>query len=153
MFVRRPYICGPLTDLPADLQERIKDLYSQLGDICEEVLGVRAFVPHEHYDPIKHAHYTPHQVDDAERLQVAKGTSVLIVIAESPSWGGGIEVEIAYRSEVPVILLFPSQKKVSRLLRGNPGITLQDSYDSFESIPDLLRIMLSRLELVEQESE
>ncbi|HRH23899.1 MAG TPA: hypothetical protein PK295_04720, partial [Candidatus Magasanikbacteria bacterium] len=100
--IKVPYICGPLTELDPKDHARIKILYSQLGDVCERVLGVRAFVPHEHYDPIIHASYTPQQIDAAERTQVCENTSLLVVVAEAPSWGGGIEVEMAWRSNVPV---------------------------------------------------
>ncbi len=98
----------------------------RIADGYEKIMGTRAFVPHEHYDPIKHAQYTPEQVDEAERYQVCKCTSVLIAVPIAGSWGGGIEVEMANRSGVPVIVLCERKKlekrKISRLLRGNPAV-------------------------------
>jgi hypothetical protein len=85
---KRPYVCGPLTELSEAHQERVKKFYSHIADACREVTGVRAFVPHENYDPIKHAKYTPMQVDKAERYQVCECTSCLIVVTIAPSWGG-----------------------------------------------------------------
>ena len=134
------YVCGPLTELPPEIQGSVKSFYEKIADVCFEVLGVRAFVPHEHFDPIKHAQATPQDVDYAERKQVCENTSVLIVVAIAPSWGGGIEVEMAYRSKVPVVILCEKEKldqrKISRLLRGNPGIYGRGagiiSYDSQE---------------------
>lgn len=138
-----PYICGPLTELAPEEQERAKDLYTKIADLCEEILGIRGFVPHEHYDPIKHAHYTPRDVDEAERLQVCEKTGLLIVLAIAPSWGGGIEVEMAYRSNVPVILLCErkklEQRKISRLLQGNPAIVANISYDTKKEMFESLR--------------
>ena len=87
------YICGPLTELDPQTREKTKKLYENLASLCLDTIGVRAFVPHEHYDPIKHADFTPRDVDRAERKQVCEKTSVLIVVAIEPSWGGGIEVE------------------------------------------------------------
>lgn len=128
------YICGPLTELDPKTKELAMRLYEQIADICEDVLGIRAFVPHEHYDPVKHKNYTPADVDKAEREQVMHQTSVLIVLPIAPSWGGGIEVEMARQEGVPVILLCERKKLearlISRLLRGNPAVSVEVSYDS-----------------------
>lgn len=144
-----PYICGPLTELPIETHEEVKELYGDIADVCREVLGIRAFVPHEHFDPIKHRDFTPADVDKAEREQVCDKTSVLIVVAIAPSWGGGIEVEMAYRSNVPVIILCEEvkleQRKISRLLRGNPGIAEVISYSSVEGALSSLADCLRRL--------
>jgi 2'-deoxynucleoside 5'-phosphate N-hydrolase len=126
MITKVPYVCGPLTELSSSEQETVKLFYQQIADVCEKTIGVRAFVPHEHYDPIKHAEYTPQDVYNAEKHQVCDLTSLLIVVAFAPSWGGGIEVEIANQNKVPVIILCEKEKlenrKVSRCLRGNPAV-------------------------------
>jgi hypothetical protein len=131
-----PYVCGPLTELAPEEQAGAKKFYVRIADACERAIGTRAFVPHEHYDPDLHANFGPEDVDYAERLQVCEHTSVLIVLPIAPSWGGGIEVEMAYRSGVPVILLCNEQKlaarKISRLLRGNPGVVSTTLYSSEE---------------------
>ena len=106
------YICGPLTELPISQQVAVKGFYSRIADAIGRSFGIRAFVPHEHFDPIKHADFLDREVDKAERDQVCNKTSVLVVVAIAPSWGGGIEVEMANHSEVPVILIFPHGKKV-----------------------------------------
>lgn len=125
-----PYVCGPLTELPIGIQESVKSFYEQIADLCEEQINRRAFVPHEHFDPVKHADFLSKDVDRAERKQVCGRTSLLIVVAIAPSWGGGIEVEMAYRSNVPVLILCEKGKKISRLLRGNPAVAEIIYYDS-----------------------
>jgi len=137
-----PYICGPLTELPPDQQEAVKGFYARLADLCQEVLGARAFVPHEHFDPIKHADIPSRQVDAGERRQVCELCSLLIVVAIAPSWGGGIEVEMANRSDVPVIVLVPSGKRVSRLLLGNPAVMNCIEYASNHEAMERLRPQL-----------
>jgi hypothetical protein len=117
-----PYICGPLIELILDIQEQTKAFYVKIADLCKKVIGKRAFVPHESYDPIKYPNFTPRQVDRAEREQVCEKTSLLIVIAIAPSWGGGIEVEIANGSEVPIVIFAKEGQKISRLLLGNPAV-------------------------------
>jgi len=121
MSQKIPYVCGPLTELPCEV-ERTKDFYTEIGDLFKDLIGERAFVPHEHFDPIEHALYTPREVDHSERYQICHNTSLLIVVAIAPSWGGGIEVEIANQNDVPVIILHSKNKRVSRLLRGNPAV-------------------------------
>ncbi|MFA5127907.1 MAG: hypothetical protein WC457_02815 [Patescibacteria group bacterium] len=124
--VLTPYICYALTELPPEIREWAKAFYAAVADKCKGVIGVRGFVPHEHYDPVANANFTPQQVDCAERRQVCKCSSVVIVVALAPSWGGGIEVEMANQNGVPVIILCEKDKLekrlVSRLLRGNPAV-------------------------------
>lgn len=141
-----PYICGPLTELTASEQENIKLFYQHIADTCEKKLGVRAFVPHEHYDPIKHVSFTPSDVDNAERHQVCNLTSLLIAVPIAPSWGSGIEVEMANQNKVPVVILCEKKKlenrKISRLLRGNPAVidilTYTNEQEALEKLEEKL---------------
>ncbi|OHA62586.1 MAG: hypothetical protein A2748_00690, partial [Candidatus Wildermuthbacteria bacterium RIFCSPHIGHO2_01_FULL_45_20] len=140
------YICGPLTELPPDVRDKVKAVYSCLAGICQKVTGVRGFAPHEHYDPVAAPHFTPQQVDAGEREQVCKKTSCVIVVALAPSWGGGIEVEMANRSGVPVILLAPQGKQVSRLLRGNPAVMAErEFFSDFSNIECVLQCLLEEI--------
>ncbi|SRR3990167_10940707 len=130
MLQKVAYVCGPLTELSAELAQVAKTFYERIGDACQEITGVRAFVPHEHFDPLKHPNFTPREVDEAERNQVCKKTSVLIVAPIAPSWGGGIEVEMANQSNVPVIIICKKDKRISRLLKGNPAVKLIIEYST-----------------------
>jgi len=133
--VKSAYVCGPLTELPPETQASVKAFYSAIGDLAKRVTGVRAFVPHEHYDPIAHANFTPATIDAAERKQVCENTSLLIVVAIEPTWGGGIEVEMANQSGVPAVILASREKleerRISRLLRGNPAVMEIIPYRSY----------------------
>ena len=150
-FLKKPcYICGPLTEVPEEMKPVVKAFYVDLADACKRALGIRAFVPHEHYDPVLHAGFSPAQVDISERRQVCENASFLVVAASfGPTWGGGIEVEMAYQSGVPIILLCDRAKlearKISRLLRGNPGIVRTIVYQTEEEAIGLLFAMLSGL--------
>lgn len=140
-MLKTAYFCGPLTELDPSIQQQVKNFYSTVGDVCEDILGVRAFVLHEYFDPILHAHFTPRQVDEAERDRVCFKTNVLIVVAIEPTWGGGIEVEMANCHHVPILLLKPP-KRVSRLLLGNPAIKQIVEYHDFEEALVILRKIL-----------
>lgn len=143
------YICGPLTELPLEEQAAAKKLYEDAAEVVRQVTGMRAFVPHEHYDPVKHADFSPKQVDAAERRQVSEETSVLIVFALAPSWGGGIEVEIANDHDVPGLLFCERKKlearKISRLLRGNPAFKKLSAFDSYDDALKQLEIALREM--------
>ena len=116
------YVCGPLTDLLPHQQKSVKEIYVQIARLANRITGVRGFVPHEHCDPKIHSYLQPEQVDRIERDRISRNTSCLVALVIAPSWGGGIEIEIAYRSKVPCILLIKKGENASRLLRGNPGI-------------------------------
>ena len=125
-----PYICGALTELDPSHIDEVKDFYSRLGDVCREILGERGFVPHEHYDPIKTAEIENTVVYEAERQIVTQQTTLLIVYAIEPSWGAGIEVGWANEHKVPIVVLIPKGKKVSRLLTG--GRMVQEVLQVFD---------------------
>lgn len=143
------YVCAPLTELPLSRQQKIKVFYTKIADIYEEVTGERAFVPHEHYDPIRHARFTPREVDNAERHQVCDRTSLLIVVAVAPSWGGGIEVEMANQNGIPVLILCEREKlvqgRISRLLKGNPAVIAVIDYETEEEALGKFRTKLETL--------
>ncbi len=143
------FVCGPLTGLPEEKQSSIKLFYEKIGDVCEKAIGVKSFVPHKHYDPIKHKDYTPEQVNKAERRQVCKKTLVLVVVTVAPSWGGGIEVEMANRSDVPVILICEKERlkkrKISRLLRGNPAVKATITYENQKEVYPRLETELKKI--------
>jgi len=137
-----PYICGPLTELPLEMQGWVRPFYSRIADVCQETIGKRPFVPHEHFDPIIHAKFLPREVYEKEVKQIREKTSILIVVAIAPSWGGGIEAGIAGLDKIPIILLRPIGKAVSRFLLGIPSIICQIAYDSQESALSVLKNML-----------
>lgn len=119
---KHPYICGPLTELDPKIQTEIKTMYSRLADVCQETTGLRAFVPHEHFDPIAHPTYTPEDVYLREKNQICHETSLLIVVALEPTWGGGMEVGWCDDRDIPIVILKPAYKQISRLLLGSFSI-------------------------------
>ncbi|MDO8486335.1 MAG: hypothetical protein Q7S77_01380 [Candidatus Staskawiczbacteria bacterium] len=139
------YICGPLTELSDELAIATKNFYKKIGDIFQEITGVRAFVPHEHYDPLKHSNFTPRQVDTAERDQVCNKTSVMIVVPIAPSWGGGIEVEMANQNNVPIVIICEKDRRISRLLKGNPAVKSIIKYSNQDEAILKLKIVINRL--------
>lgn len=128
------YICSALTELPEWARGEAKRFYSALADEIGEELGTRPWVPHEHFDPVAHAHFTPEDVKRAEKEIVCEQTDFLFLVAIEPSWGGGIEVGWAEDRGIPIFVLAPKEKfesrKLSRLLRG--CATKLETYDDVD---------------------
>jgi hypothetical protein len=147
--IKSAYICGPLTELPPEQQASARALYEAVGDVCSQILCTESFVPHQHYDPIANADATCPEVDAAEREQIYHKTSVLVVVAIGPSWGGGIEVEMANTQGVPAIILCNAKqlaaRKVSRLLRGNGAVKEVIAHHSTGEMLQLLKLSLRKL--------
>jgi 2'-deoxynucleoside 5'-phosphate N-hydrolase len=112
------YISGALTAL--DDAPRTKLFYELLAEIAEAA-GLRAYLPHRVSDPVAAAHLDPRAVYEIDRAHVA-GAAVVIAYAGIPSFGVGIEVELAREHAVPVIVVAERDRPISRLLLGNPAV-------------------------------
>lgn len=121
------YISGGLTNLPAEIKEGQKKFYENLGAAAEE-LGIKAYVPHLHSDPEKHAHYSPREVYD---MDVAKVREMDAIIAEVtyPALGVGGELDVAHAAGKPIILVSKKGSKVTRYTRGIPSVVYHVEYE------------------------
>lgn len=123
-FSKPAYVCGGLTEVPEEERAALKAFYEEVEHVFKRVTGVPAWVPHKHFDPVIHAHFTPAEVWANECEIVCNQTGFIVVCGYFPSWGGGIEVAWATQHDVPGILLCDKQRLedrlVSRLLRGAP---------------------------------
>src|SRR2546427_10864568 len=116
--VGEAYVSGALTAL--DDAPRTKLFYELLGEIAEAA-HLRAYLPHRVTDPVAQAHLDPRAVYEIDRAHVT-GAAVLIAYAGIPSFGVGIEVELAREHGVPVIIVAERDRPISRLLLGNPAV-------------------------------
>src|SRR4029077_5545872 len=112
------YISGALTAL--DDAPRTKLFYEVLAEIAEAA-GLRAYLPHRVSDPVAAAHLEPRAVYEIDRAHVP-GAAVVVAYAGIPSFGVGIEVELAREHAVPVVLVVERERTVSRLLLGSPAV-------------------------------
>jgi hypothetical protein len=116
--VGEAYISGALTAL--DDAPRTKLFYEVLAEIAEGT-GLRAYLPHRVSDPIAAAHLDPRAVYEIDRAHVTSA-AVVIAYAGIPSFGVGIEVELAREHSVPVVIVAERDRPISRLLLGNPAV-------------------------------
>jgi hypothetical protein len=112
------YVSGALTALEEGARMRL--FYELLAEVVESA-GLRAYLPHRVSDPVGAAHLEPRAVYDIDRAHVTSAR-VVVAYAGIPSFGVGIEVELAREHSVPVILVVERERTVSRLLLGNPAV-------------------------------
>src|SRR5437879_8277564 len=113
--------------------------YELLAEVVESV-GLRAYLPQRVTDPVVAAQLEPRAVYDIDRAHVTSAR-VVVAYAGIPSFGVGIEVELAREHAVPVVLVVERERTVSRLLLGNPAVVdvvrFADSTDSVAVSPPL----------------
>ncbi len=112
------YVSGALTALEDGARMRL--FYELLAEVVESV-GLRAYLPHRVTDPVAAADIEPRAVYDIDRAHVTS-SRVVVAYAGIPSFGVGIEVELAREHAVPVVLVVERDRTVSRLLLGNPAV-------------------------------
>ena len=144
------YVCGPFAELPYRFKRKARTTYRKIAGLFEKLTGNRAFVPLEYFDTGRYTVLTSAEVDAETREIIGTQTSLLVVLALSPSWEGGIEIEIARQNNVPVWLLCPRRKlhghKIHRLLRGNPAVKETIVYGSRKDALYELREKILELE-------
>ena len=135
------YISGALTAVEDGARTRL--FYELLAEVAESA-GLRAYLPHRVTDPVAAADIEPRAVYDIDRAHVT-GSRVVVAYGGIPSFGVGIEVELAREHEIPVILVVERDRAVSRLLLGNPAVV---EVVRFADLDGLRRSLVAALERV-----
>jgi len=139
--VGEAYISGALTAL--EDAPRTKLFYELLAEIAETA-GLRAYLPHRVTDPVAAAHLDPRSVYEIDRAHVTSA-AVLIAYAGIPSFGVGIEVELAREHSVPVIVVAERERPISRLLLGNPAVVEVVKFGDLDGLRRTLRAALAAI--------
>jgi hypothetical protein len=137
--VGEAYVSGALTAL--DDAPRTKLFYELLAEIAAAA-GLRAYLPHRVTDPVAAAHLDPRAVYEIDRAHVTSA-AVLIAYAGIPSFGVGIEVELAREHAVPVIIVTERDRPISRLLLGNPAVVEVVKFTDLEGLRRTLSAALA----------
>ncbi|HWQ99370.1 MAG TPA: XRE family transcriptional regulator [Candidatus Methylomirabilis sp.] len=146
---RMVYISGALSDMEDTERARLRMFYEWVGAVCEEY-GFSAYLPHRFSDPALHRNKSPQDVDRIDRTAVTLSYLVIAYVG-MPSLGVGIEIEMAFHAYKPVVLLFEKermdQRRVSRLVRGNPSvwheIPFTDHEDAIRQLKEFLPAFLA----------
>ncbi|HEY8825956.1 MAG TPA: hypothetical protein VIP07_13885 [Candidatus Limnocylindria bacterium] len=141
------YISGALTAL--DDAPRTKLFYEVLAEIAEAT-GLRAYLPHRVSDPVAAANLDPRAVYEIDRAHVTSA-AVLIAYAGIPSFGVGIEVELAREHAVPVIVVAERDRPISRHLLGNPAVVEVVKFADLDGLRRALAAALAAVASVRRE--
>ena len=121
---RMVYISGALSDMNDAERARLRTFYEWVAAVCEEH-GFGSYLPHKFSDPVRHRNKSPQEVDRIDRTAVTLSYLVIAYVGV-PAFGVGIEIEMAFHANKPVVLLFEKermeQRRVSRLVRGSPSV-------------------------------
>ena len=135
------YISGALTGL--DDAPRTKLFYELLAEIADGA-RLRPYLPHRVTDPVAAAKCDPRAVYEIDRAHVT-AARVLIAYGGLPSFGVGIEVELAREHAIPVIVVAERERAVSRLLLGNPAVVEVVRFGDLEGLRRSLAAALERV--------
>ena len=135
------YVSGALTSLEDGARTRL--FYEVLAEVVESA-GLRAYLPHRVTDPVTASHLDPRAVYDIDRVHVT-GSKVVVAYAGIPSFGVGIEVELAREHGIPVILIVERDRTVSRLLLGNPAVVEVVRFADLDGLRKALTTALERV--------
>ncbi|MBD2294051.1 XRE family transcriptional regulator [Anabaena sphaerica FACHB-251] len=134
------YVSGALTDVENPIET--KALYEKIGLVCEEI-GLQAYVPHLHTDPVKNPDITPREVFDKDKHQVSISDLVIAYLG-SLSFGVGMELAYAENNKIPIILLYETGKRISRFPRGIPTVIAEIQFnDDEDALIQLKNVLLN----------
>ena len=134
------FVSGALTGI-ADA-ETVKSNYEHIGRLCEQ-LGLEAYIPHLHTDPMPTPMYLLEKYMRSDRYHV-RTAGLVIAYVGLPSLGVGQEIEIARQYGVPVVLVYGAHR-VSRIDHGSPGVVAEIPYDSFDEALSGIATILQHL--------
>lgn len=118
VFLSVPLI-ALLNDEEANSQHRT--FYGRIAEICDK-RNLNAYEPYFHGHPLEHDYIRPDEIYRANEQHISE-SRLLIAYVGKPSAGVSIEIEIANRYDIPVILLFEEEQAdiVSRMVLGCPA--------------------------------
>lgn len=123
--MKQVYISGALTN------SHEKSFYEALGEVVSQnsTPPLNPYIPHQHTDPILRADITPCEIYEKDKSTV-ENSHLVILCANYPSFGTGMEAQIAAANDIPVLILRKNSVKVSRMLLGAPTVAEVISYES-----------------------
>ncbi len=115
----RIFFAGPLTDLKNP--EKTKSFYTKLRDVAvaEQYDYFWAFLSGT--DPVQNPDVSPRKVYYVDTRQL-RHSDLMVAYVGEPSTGTGLEIEYARLCNVPVVILYEKNKRISRMLRGCPSV-------------------------------
>lgn len=137
------FFAGSLTDLKDP--RTTKAFYIKMARVAEQ-LGYTYFWAFLHgTDPIENPDVLSVDVYKQD-ITALDGSDMMVAYVGEPSTGTGIEIEHAYHTQKPVVILYEKGRGVSRMLRGCPAITKEIVFTSEEDACSQLKAYLMSLD-------
>jgi 2'-deoxynucleoside 5'-phosphate N-hydrolase len=138
----RIFFAGPLTDLKNP--EKTKAFYKKLAGVATSCGFDYFWAFLNGTDPIKNPDVLPRDVYKRDITELDTSDMMISYMGE-PSTGTGLEIEHAHITNKPVIILYEQGKRISRMLRGCPGIIKEIIFSSEEDALTQLTSFLQTL--------
>jgi nucleoside 2-deoxyribosyltransferase len=136
----RVYISGALTGI--ENSDAIKSFYENIGSLCKN-MGFESYVPHLNTDPINHPNIDPTKVFETDKHQVSSSDLVIAYLG-LPSFGVGMELAYAETKNISIILLYETDKNISRFPRGIPTVFSEITFNNYQNALDQLEKVLEK---------
>ena len=132
----RAYLASALTGLSEEQRKIVFDISDRINQICLEA-DIELYEPRKKTDPVHNPEVSDAEVFKMDHDRVV--TSDLVIhLCHFPSTGAGEELAFAYASLIPIVLLSPSDQRVSRMITGIPSFKLDIKYLTPEDLHVLL---------------
>jgi transcriptional regulator with XRE-family HTH domain len=126
------YLACALTGLTENDRKVIFGISDLVAEVCKEN-NISLYEPRKRTDPLLHADVTAPDVYAWDKHSVLN-SDLLIHLCHHPSTGAGEELEFAQAALLPIILIFPDDLKVSRMVLGIPSLVIQIAYKTVEDL-------------------
>ncbi len=136
------YISSSLTNLPLSEAANFKKHLESLGDEVEKY-SVASIVPHRDTDPEKHSHICASEVYKVDEFKVSQ-SGLVIVDATYPSFGAGMEMEIARQHGAVIIILMKQNTQTGRMPLGHPSLIACIEYTDYKDAREKLDFVLKQ---------
>jgi len=137
------YIATALTGVSVDAREALMFVAKQIVDSAKQY-DLYVYQPRIVTDPVVKSNIDAASVYRLDRERVLRA-DVLVLVANTTSFGVGQELEIATAASIPVLLVARVGAQVSRMVTGCPANCLEEiRYNSPEDLDLKLRICLQR---------
>jgi transcriptional regulator with XRE-family HTH domain len=126
------YLASALTGLTEDQRRIVFGISDLISDVCEKN-GISLYQPRKKTDPVLHAEVSPSEVYAWDK-QTVLNSDLLIHLCHHPSTGAGEELEFAHAALLPILLVYPADLKVSRMVLGIPSLVIHVAYNNVEDL-------------------
>src|SRR6266481_2340610 len=120
-IILRAYLATALTGLQTHERGEVFEASNCIGTVCEQS-GFALYQPRLKTDPIEHSEVVPRDVYLTDRERVVT-SDLVIALCTQPSFGVGIEIQLAAGAVVPVLLLSKKGIHLSKMVTGGLGHT------------------------------